>query len=385
MRQALSFDKTLMSSLNTKVTVSKWYDAKDRYDENKYKEAILELFDYVNLDIRKKYGNDNETYFKVPHGSVVVEVEFTDTHFKVKAPFLKVGADKRVPLFRKVAEVNFAPLNLAQIKLEGEQLNFHYTCPWHLCEPYKIYYVLQEICHNADNFDDEFISLFDVSPLHEPQITNYDAATLDTAWAKYNDIIKEAEAYMQYFDQNRMEYFNWDILNITFKKIEYLIMPNGKLRTDLEKQIGDLYSKDHMQDRIQRGKSFLARLKAKSKEEYLDDIYEAESFISIKSRLEHDALKQNWKRPYESAAKEIQDKQYTGAVLTLLVGFYDMYYYNNVPDDINDKVVTVLGNASGQDWHVAATTLYNGMTAILENRPVKGSSGKKGFFSKLFG
>jgi len=167
-----------------------------------------------------------------------------------------------------------------------------------------------------------------VSPLHEPQITNYDASTLDTAWAKYNDIIKEAESYMQYFDQNRMEYFNWDILNLTFKKIEYMIMPNGKLRTDLEKQISDLYSKDHMQDRIQRAKAFLNKLKAKSKEEYLEDIYEAESFISIKSRLELDALKQNWKRPFENGAKEIQDKQYTGATLTLLVGFYDMYYYN---------------------------------------------------------
>ncbi len=387
MQKALSFDETLMSSLSTKITVSKWDDTKEAYNQKKYKEVILNLFDYLDLNIRKKYGNAGETYFKVPHGSIVVEIEITDTHFSVKAPFLKIGANQRVPLFRKIAEVNFSPLILSQIKLDKDQLNFFYSTPLHLCEPLKIYYVLKEICHNADNFDDEFISLFDVEALHDPHIEDYSQETLETIWGKFKSYLKEADEYMEYFDQTRVGYFNWDMINITLKRIDYLMAPHGKLRTDIENNVNSLYSHDNMEDRIQRGKRFLDTLKNKSKEEVLADFYISESFIPTKSRSDLEHIVRSWEKPFENATKEMQNKQYMAATLTLLVAFYDIFYYNNVPDDVNSKMVNALKSAAGQDWGASAISLYNGMDAIINNKAVKSQNGtqKKGFFSKLFG
>ncbi|WP_160111901.1 hypothetical protein [Aquimarina sp. AU58] len=385
MKETLSFDETLMSSLDTKITVSKWDDTKEAYDQKRYKDVVLNLFDYLDLDIRKKYGNADETYFKIPHGSIIVEISITDTHFNVKAPFLKVGENQKIPLYRKIAEVNFSPLNLSQIKLDSDQLNFLYSTPLHLCEPLKIYYVLKEICHNADNFDDEFISLFDVEQLHDPHIENYSQEVLDTIWEKINSYLKEADQYIEYFDQTRVGYYNWDIINITLKRIDYLMAPHGKLRTDIENQVNDLYSQDDMQNRIQRGKKFLDTLKNKNKEELLADFYISESFVPTKMRSELEHIKQSWERPYENAKKEIQNKQYTAATLTLLVAFYDFYYYNNIPEDINLKMVNSLKNAAGKEWEASATSLFNGMDSILNGKAVQTSTPKKGFFSKLFG
>ena len=148
-------------------------------------------------------------------------------------PFLEFSDTHKIPLLRKIAEVNFSPLNLAQIKSKNNQLYFKYETPLHLCEPYKIYYVLEEICHNADNMDDELLDLFDVTLLHQPIIKRYDEEVLEKSWGKFQAILEEAFNYIQYFEEKRMEYFNWDIINITLKKIEYILAPNGKLRTCL--------------------------------------------------------------------------------------------------------------------------------------------------------
>jgi hypothetical protein len=386
MKHALSFEETLMTSLRTRISIEKWDDAKEAYEENYYKDTILSIIDYVGSDLRKKYGNDTNSYFKIPHGSIVVEIEITDTELHIKVPFLEIGEKNKIPLLRKIAEVNFYPLNLSQIKLKDNHLNFHYSTPLHLCEPYKIYYVLEEICHNADNLDDELINLFDAKLLHEPKINFYNKEILDSAWQKFTSLLSEAEEFMNYFDEKRIEYFNWDIINITLKRIEYLIAPSGKLRTDIEHQVNCLYTKEDMQIRIQRGKKFLNTLKSISKEDFVADMYVAETFIPIKSRSEIESIKRNWGKPFETATKEMQNKQYTAATLTLLVAFYDLFYYNTIEDDINNQVVKVLRNADKKVWEEAATILYKGMDSIMKNKTIAQdlTSTTKGFLSKLF-
>lgn len=386
MRYALSFEETLLKSLRSGISMEKWDDAKEAYEENYYKDTVLSIIDYVGRDLRKKYGNNTNNYFKIPHGSIVVEIEITDTELHIKVPFLEIGEKHKIPLLRKIAEVNFYPLNLSQIRLKGNHLNFYYSTPLHLCEPYKIYYVLEEICHNADNLDDELISLFGAKPLHEPKITFYSQDLLDKAWLKFTTLLSEAETYVSYFDEKRMEYFNWDVINITLKRIDYLIAPNGKLRTDIEHQIKCLYAKEDMQSRIQKGKNFLNTLKSMSKEDFAADMYVAETFIPIKSRSEIESIKRSWEKPFETATKEIQSKQYTAATLTLLIAFYDLFYYNTIEDDINNKIVKVLRNADKKVWEESANLLYTGMENIIKNKTKTQNitSTTKVFFSKLF-
>lgn len=387
MKQAPNFEETLMTSLHTQITVEKWDEAKKAYEQNLYKDTILHLIDYVGIDIRKKYGNETNTYFKIPHGSIVVEIEITDDELRIQVPFLEIGEKQKIPLLRKIAEINFYPLNLSQIKLKDQFLRFQYTTPIHLCEPFKIYYILQEICHNADNLDDELISLFDVKLLHEPKITHYNENLLEKAWSMFNTQLSEMEEYMAYFDEKRIGYFNWDIINIALKRIEYLMAPSGKLRTDIEQQISSLYSQEDIQIRIQRGKKFIDKLKTMQKSDFAADMYLTETFIPIKARGDIEGIKNSWQKPFETATKEIQNQQYTAATLTLLLAFYNSYYHNNIDDTLNMKMMQILKNSGGQEWEKAANILYNGMDSIIKDKPPmkeKTASTKKSFFSKLF-
>ena len=43
-----------------------------------------------------------------------------------------------------------------KFELKKDRLAFEYTCPLALANPYKIYYILQEICNTGDKYDDEF-------------------------------------------------------------------------------------------------------------------------------------------------------------------------------------------------------------------------------------
>lgn len=387
MNNTLSFDKTLMASLETKITVPKWNEAIDAYEADRFKDAFLTLLDYVDVDIRKKYGNQDETYFKVPHGSIIVEIEIKDNLIKINAPFLKVGPTHKIPVFRRIAEINFSPLNLAQIKFKDDELYFHYETPLNLCEPYKIYYVLEEICHRADNYDDEFISAFDVEALHEPNITEFSDEVLNVIWEKLNTYLDEAFSYFEDFDKKRIGYFNWDIIDITLKRIEYYMCPQGKLRTDIEKEISNLKSQAPINDRIQKGKQFLQSLKDTNKEELFKDFYLAESFIPIKSRAEIGNVQKNLQGKFNTAKGEIEKKDYIGATLSSLTNIYDMYYNAMIPNEINEKTITVLEHSAGKPWEESAKILYNGIDAIINEKPLPfktKSTEKKGFFASLF-
>ncbi len=387
MNNSLSFDKTLMTSLETKIKVEKWKESLDAYKAEQYKDSFLKLLDYIDSNIRKQYSNSDETHFKVPHGSIEVEIEITDTLLKIKAPFLKVGNTHKVPVFRRIAEINFSPLNLAQIRYNNDELDFYFETSLSLCEPYKIYYVLEEICHKADNYDDELKDAFDVDSLHEPKITNYNEETLEEIWTRINTYIDEAYAYFDYFDKERLSYFNWDIINITLKKIDYCMSPQGKLRTDIEREIVNLRSQDNINLRIQKGKQFLQSLKSMAKEQMLQNFYIAETFIPIKARSEINHLKKNLESTLNVASEEMNKSDNIGATFTLLLSFYDMLYYNMVPNDVYEKTQDTLEHASKKPWEEAASILYKGMESIVDEQPLPFKTEtvkKKGFFSNLF-
>ena len=387
MENNLSFDTTLMASLETKITVPKWNEAMDAYEQNRFKDAFLNLLDYVDVNIRKKYGNQDETYFKIPHGSIIVEIEIKDNLIKITAPFLKVGPTHKIPVFRRIAEINFSPLNLAQIKFKNDELYFQYETPLQLCQPFKMYYVLEEICHRADNYDDEFISAFDVEALHEPKVTHFSDETMEIIWQKFNDYLDEAFKYFEYFDHHRLNYFNWDIIVLTLKRMEYYMCPQGKLRTDIEREISNLTSQAPFNDRIQKGRQFLQSLKASSKEEILENFYIAETFIPIKFRAEIPAVKQNLQKSFDLAKTEIEKRDFIGATLSLLTNLYDMYYNAMVPKEVNEKAMKTLQHSASKPWETAAKILYDGTDAIINEKPLPfsvKSTEKKSFFSSLF-
>jgi len=339
--------------------VLKWWEEKN------YRDVVLGVIDYADPSLSGKYGNASRTEFTIPHGSIIVNVKVTDTHFHVEAPFLYLPEGPKVPIMRQIAQLNFSPLNLAQVVKKEDQLVFRYSCPLELCEPYKVYDVLREICIYSDTYDDEFITKFGAKRIREPQIRPYPKETLDKAWQKFQDYLREANEYITYFDSKRMYSFNWDIVSLTLRKIEYYACPQGYLRTEIERTVTELGSDKPFNDRVARGKEFLQKLSAMDRSRFDADMYVAETFIPYKWRSVLENIKQNFQHANETSAKEISNGDHIGATLTILFAFYNLFFSNNVQDDVAAVIENAMKDASGKPWPEASLILRQALDKVM--------------------
>ena len=370
------FDKTLLGSIRRPIDPMKWDIVLDLYDRGLYKDVIIGILDYVDSELVTKRGNPAKTDFVIPHGSAIVKIKIDDKNFHVTAPFLEVPSTHNIPLLRQVSEINLFPLNLSTIVLENNQLIFKYSCPLELCEPYKIYDVLREICRYADAYDDEFIKKFNARWVHRPVIRTFAQKYTDYAWNRVQLYLQEASAYIDYLERKRLIEFCLDMMAITLMKIDYYAVPQGAVRTDIERVVSQLQDNETpINDRIRKGREFLSSLKGHTKQEFTKDLYVAEVFIPLRLNFTNEMVEPYFQRYYEVAKKEIAAREYLGAVLTLQTAFFSLFYNYIFPDDIKEIISTALVQSSHKPWDKAASVLWEALENILQRQTPKRKQG----------
>jgi hypothetical protein len=383
MKQTLTFKRSIMASTQSQIEVDAFDKSLEAFDNKEFMESFLLLLDYINPEIRHKYGNADGSQFTVPHGSIIVNIQIEDEKLLINAPFLKVPTSSKIPLLRQAAELNFNYMNLPQICLKDNELYFEYQTPLALAEPYKIYYLLEDICHTGDKYDDEFVDKFGAARICEPKIQPYSTEQIDDIYQLIQDSCTECKETIKEFENTRKFGYQWNILSCTVYKILYYAHPQGKLLNDLNKAIYNLdRTKIPLSDVIADGKEVIEKLQSTSKEEIAKDLYYIQTFIPPKRRSILKNIQDNFKEEYEKATNSYQTGDMMTCCIRIVYEFYRLYFYNNVQDDINAVVVHALENSSAIPWDKAAPTLYQAMTQIMEgNLTVKRSS----FLSKLFG
>jgi len=397
MQTNLSFHKTIVGSLKSNINVDLWDKVQALYNAGEYANAIRECMNYINPEIEKKYANGDKTTYKIPHGSVIVQIDIDDIFFSATTPFLKIENAKRVPVLRQVTQLNFTPLTTSQIVLENNHLYFKYSCPISDAEPYKVYDVLREICMNADSYDDEFITKFNAEHIQEPTIFPYSPEEKELAWNTTQAYIKEFfEAYEQ-LENKRMTNYLWDILVITILKIDYFCALQGNIRNDLEKTLSYLNSKEEYYQRLSTGKEFLKRIQNMERTKFDTNLYKVEVFVPYKSRTNLESIRSNLKYAFETSEKEINAKDFVGATCTLEYGILNLFYYNNVEDDMAEVLTEAMIAASERPLPETAKALYEAVKIIMTSNNFSNPTiptvleissvpkEKKGFLGKLFG
>lgn len=398
MNNNLTFHQTIVGSLKSNVDVESWDKVQSQYQNGDYANSIRDCINYINPSIEKKFANADKSEYNVPHGSIIVNVKITAQELIISAPFLDITNAKQIPVLRQVAQLNFSPLTLSHIDLEGDKLYFKFSCALDACEPYKVYDILREICINADNYDDEFITKFNAVRIQEPKIYHYTQAEKDLAWNTIQQYISEAFDGYEQLENKRLNTYLWDILVITLLKIDYFCAPQGNLRNEFEKAITNLNSKDDYYQRLSGGKEFLKKLQNYDKARFENDLYRIETFVPYKFRTTLESVRNNFKNAYETAENEIKVKDYIGASFTLQYVIFNFLYNNNVEDSIANVLTTALQNASAKPMQEASQTLFDAIKKIMTtdnfatatSAPVNtqqetSKTEKKGFFSKLFG
>ncbi|MDR0754331.1 MAG: YbjN domain-containing protein [Prevotellaceae bacterium] len=366
MKEILTFNLSTISSTASRMNLDAWDRSLDAFDKQEYHKSFKEFLNYLNPEFQRKYGNSKGTEFNIPHGSIIVNIKLENEQIKITAPFLSIPEKNAIPLLRQVSGLNFNNLNLAQIVLNDGKLHFEYSCPVELINPWKIYYIFDEICFTGDKYDDEFVTKFGAERIYEPNITPYDTNTVDAVYDTLQLSIKECLENVKFFETDRKYGYAWNIIATTLYKISYYAHPQGQLLNDLNKAIYEHNREDiPLPEVVARGKDFAQKLAAIPKDKLAEDLYYVETFIPPKRRSSLENIQQNFKKTYEDVSSAIQNEDYLYVCVMITFKFYEMYYYNNLQDDINALVIDAMQRASAQRTDVAAPILYKAMDKIM--------------------
>ena len=117
---------------------------------------------------------------------------------------------------------------------------------------------------------------------------------------------------------------------------------------------------------VAKGKTFLEKLLAASREELARDLYFVDTLISTKRRSSLNNVQENMKDVYTEATEAIQAENYERSAVRILYKFYEMYFYNDVQDDLNALVSRALERSAGKPMEEASEILYEALDNIME-------------------
>jgi len=380
------FQRPIQGIDEPRTEVSHWDKAMDAYDAKNYRTALIETINYINPDLLSGKDTNGVIELVRGQGSAEIQVHISETTFSVKAPFLRATeATNKVALYRKIAEVNFNPLTLAQIHLKEDTLWFEFEAPITLCQPYKVYDVLREICVYADDYDDEFVEKYKADFYMETNTQPLAGEEVEHVWQQISTVLTDYKDYSAFFKEKRWDAFQWDIIVISLLKIVNMPYVHGTLRTKLQEYVYNLFNNQiEFQHRIDKGTNFMSQLCEKSKEDFMKDIYHADAFISLKWRSSVQILQDDAKNLEATVTKYVNDGDNFSLCYFLQYNFLYTLYNFNVEEVHKNAIYDVLEQVSGLEPQVAAPKLLKTYRMFL-NGSTKVASGNKGLFAKLFG
>lgn len=369
MKQTFTYYEPLIASTASKMDVEAFDKSMEQFNDHSYREAFLTLLDYINPELRKRYGNPEQTRFSVPHGSIVVNLELTsDDRLEITAPFVSLPEKGRIPLLRQVASLNTNVLDLACIAMEDGKFFFRYDCPMALTHPGKIYDLLYDICTTGDRYDDEFASKFGAARIHEPQVTPYDEATITRIYDNLQQLCRECLDGVKFFEADRKSGYCWNLMSTTLYQIFYFAQPQGELLNNLDKAIREIDRNDIPQAEVlARGKETIQKLQALTREQLAESLYFVETFVSDKRRSNLKNIQDNFEQTFDNASTYLKGDDARACTVIVTNKLYEMYYYNNVQDDINHVVTKALKASSALPWDEAGPILHEAMEKIMDD------------------
>ena len=262
-----------------------WTDADNLFKEKKYHESILTFFSYLRDDalqnvtaVRKGDALEFEFY----QGSKVVRgrCDAASLHAEVTLARMPQAA---VPVMRRLLEQNFN-LYYSRYALHNDTLCMRFDSDIESANPNKLYYSFKELATRADKQDDllvqDFASLQSVDTAHIEAIPD---AEKEIKYKYLQQWIHETVALIEPLDAEK---FNGGIahllLNLAYR-IDYLIVPEGRVLYDLEDLVAKYFAKDE-KPVPEKNKAMMAAFKqiaAKTREEVFPFLFRSKHTFAV--------------------------------------------------------------------------------------------------------
>jgi hypothetical protein len=258
---AISFGR-YSDNNKTVEKVNRWTDADNLFKQQQYHQSIEAFFDYLSDDnqqnvVFEKKGEQGS--FSLYQGSKIVRGEFSGERIQAEITLAKMPQPS-IPVMRRLLEMNFG-LYYSRYALDGNRLCMRFDSDIKTANPNKLYYGLKELAIKADKQDDllvqEFASLESMDTDHLIEMAETEKEI------KYRFLIasiKETLDLVGTLDAEKMVGGVSYLLLTLALRIDYLICPEGKLLTELEKII-DIYYRQGDQQTITRNQAMIAEFR----------------------------------------------------------------------------------------------------------------------------
>jgi hypothetical protein len=229
--------------------VEKWNTADTLFKEKKYHESIAAFFDYLSDDAAGNVVHQQEGQkgsFLLYQGSKIVRGSYDATAFRAEA-LLAEMPQPSVPVMRRLLEMNFT-LYYSRYGLNEGRLSMLFDSDIQTANPSKLYYGLKELATKTDKQDDllvqDFAALKAIDIDHLETLPESEKKVKFTYFKKW---IRETLELIGSVDADKYSGGIAYLLLALAYRIDYLIVPEGKLLRALEKIVEIYFRKDDRQ------------------------------------------------------------------------------------------------------------------------------------------
>lgn len=250
-----------------------WANADNLFNEKKQLQSIDSFFEYLRDDEVQNVitaKTENGYSFVFYQGSKVVRGNYNTQTLSAEVALAKMN-EPSVPVMRRLLEQNFN-LYYSRYALNNNCLCMKFNTPVEVANPNKLYYAFKELATKADKYDDLLIQDFlTLQPVDTEHIQDLPVAEKDI---KYNYLMKWIRDAIKEVEQMDAEKMSGGIthllLNLAYR-IDYLIVPEGRLLYDLEDLITGYFVKDEKQ--VQEKNKCMLNAFKKILEKTKEDVY----------------------------------------------------------------------------------------------------------------
>lgn len=228
--------------------VAKWNEADALFKEKKYHQSIRTFFDYLTDDAEGNLvhqpDGDTAGSFLIYQGSQVVRGRYDAEKLEASTVLARMPQPS-VPVMRRLLEINFK-LYYSSFALDGENLCMLFSSDIETANPSKLYYGLKELATRADKQDDLLVQDFTtLQPMDKDHVLGIAEEEKEVKYKWFQKWIRETLELIEGVDADKYSGGIAYVLLALAYRIDFLIVPEGKLLLDLERIVETYFRKDN--------------------------------------------------------------------------------------------------------------------------------------------
>lgn len=220
----------------SKQQLAEWKKAEKSYKEKNYNDAIVQFFTYIrDPEVNNVVfePNDEQARFYIYQGSKKISGTIDENCVRAEVGIAKV-VNKSVPAMRQLLEKNFQ-LYYSKFYLEDDNIKLKIYNNVVAANPKKMYFALKELAIQADRLDDILVD--DFAALEAEGTEHIQELSDEEKQTKYDFFKYWLDKTIAKVDKLNPNTFavgiTYMLLNLVYK-LDYLLLPEGKLTEKLE-------------------------------------------------------------------------------------------------------------------------------------------------------